>query len=142
MSGNADISGGFSVAPPTLQDVADALGMHKSTVSYALSGKGTLSTETRDRVLSTARDMGYFPNPIAQRLASGNRNPAICIFSSVLDVGLATEKILLIQRELTSKGLEVPIYTCYESANAEAKSQGAQIRQICRQGPRAIICAG
>jgi len=131
-----------NTVPPTLQDVAEALGMHKSTVSYALSGKGTLSVGTRNRILSAARDMGYVPNPIAQRLASGHRNPAVFIFSGVLDVGLATEKILLIQRELTGEGFEVPIYTCYESADTERRTQAAQIRQICRQGPRAIICAG
>ncbi len=128
-------------SPPTIQDVAAALGMHKLTVSVALSGKGTISTGTRNRILAVAREMGYEPNPLAQRLANGHSNPAVCIFSGILDVGLATEKILLIQRELSRQSLEVPIYTCSEASGETGRTQAAQVRQICRQRPRAIICA-
>ena len=128
--------------PPTIQDVADALDIHKSTVSVALSGKGTLSSETRERILSVVREMGYFPNPIAQRLANGYRNPAVCIFSGLLDIGVSTEKILLIQRELSKETLEVPIYVCSEPGGASLLTQADQVRQICGQRPRAIICAG
>jgi|GEM_PF-575802 Transcriptional regulators len=147
--------------PPTLQDVAGALGMHKSTVSLALSGKGTISAETRKRVLSVARELGYEPNVLAQRLAHGQGSTMVCIFSGVLDVGLATEKILLVQKALSARALEVPIYTCYDggvpasgeggepaapgedapSAADAGESQAAQVRQLCRQRPRAVICA-
>ncbi len=127
--------------PPTIQDVATALGMHKSTVSVALSGKGTLAARTRDHILAVAREMGYEPNPLAQRLASGHRNQAVCIVSGVLDMGLTTEKILLIQRELASHALEIPIYTCTEGVTPDSRSQAEQVKQICRQRPRAIICA-
>lgn len=116
--------------PPTIHDVAGALGMAKSTVSLALSGKGTLSEATRARVLS-----------VAQRLANGHQNHLVCLFSGVLDVGLATEKILLIQKELTTHALEVPIYTCPGQAGDDGETQTTQIKQLCRQRPRAIVCA-
>jgi LacI family transcriptional regulator len=127
--------------PPTIHDVAGALGLHKSTVSLALSGKGNVSAATRQKVLAAARELGYEPNPLAQRLAHGHRNATIGIFSGVLDVGLATEKILLIQRALSERAFEVPIYTCFDAAGDASKSQAAQIRQLCRQRPRAIVCA-
>ena len=128
--------------PTTLQDVAGALGMHKSTVSLALSGKGTISADTRRRVLSTAQELGYEPNLLAQRLAYGQGTTMVCIFSGVLDVGLATEKILLVQKALGSHALEVPIYTCYDTATGGVgEAQATQVRQLCRQRPRAIICA-
>jgi LacI family transcriptional regulator len=128
--------------PTTLQDVAGALGMHKSTVSLALSGKGTISADTRRRVLSVAQELGYEPNLLAQRLAHGQGTTMVCIFSGVLDVGLATEKILLVQKALGSYSLEVPIYTCYDTAVGDVgEAQAAQVRQLCRQRPRAIICA-
>jgi LacI family transcriptional regulator len=127
--------------PPTIHDVAGALGLHKSTVSLALSGKGNLSAATRQRVLATARELGYEPNPLAQRLARGHRNATVAIFSGALDVGLATEKILLIQQALSRRSLEVPIYTCLEPVGSEGKSQAMQLRQLCRQRPRAIICS-
>lgn len=130
--------------PTTLQDVAGALGMHKSTVSLALSGKGTISAETRKRVMSVAQELGYEPNLLAQRLAYGQGSAMVCLFSGVLDVGLATEKILLIQKTLASHSLEVPLYTCYDAGSDtddRGVSQAAQVRQLCRQRPRAIICA-
>ena len=127
--------------PPTIQDVAQALGMHKSTVSLALSGKGNIADGTRERVRSVAREIGYAPNPLAQRLANGAHNPTVCIVSGALDVGLATEKILLIQHALSAEALEAPIYTCSETAGGTDRSQAAQIRQICRQRPRAVVCA-
>jgi DNA-binding LacI/PurR family transcriptional regulator len=86
--------------PPTIDDVAGALGMHKSTVSKALSGKGSLSTVTRDRVRRAARELGCEPSLLAQRLAGGYRTSSVCLFSGTLDLGLATQKIRLIQQDL------------------------------------------
>jgi len=129
--------------PPTILDVADALGMHKSTVSLALSGKGNVSAATRARIRHVAREMGYEPNPLAQRLAQGVRNDTVCIVSGVLDVGLATEKILLIQEELTALSFEAPIHSCSRRRYAESDTHEVQVRQIkqlCRQRPRAIVC--
>jgi DNA-binding LacI/PurR family transcriptional regulator len=125
---------------PTIQDVAGALGMHKSTVSLALSGKGNLSAATRNRIVAAAREMGYQPNPLAQRLAQGHRNATVSIFSGSLDVGLATQKILLIQKELARYALEVPIYTAPETTLDAVTSQVTAIRHICKQRPRAIAC--
>lgn len=127
--------------PLTIQDMAEALGMHKSTVSLALSGKGNVSAATRARVASAARELGYEPNPLAQHLARGYRDDLVCLFTGVLDVGLTTEKILNIQRELSSQSLDVPIYIHSERPGAGGSSQTAQMRQLRRQRPRAIVCA-
>ena len=127
--------------PPTIHDVASVLGMHKSTVSLALSGKGNVSALTRSRVAAAARELGYEPNPLAQRLANGHQNPAVCLFSGLLDVGMGTEKILMIQKEMSARSFEVPIYTCPEPSHAGGSLQTAQVKQLCRQRPRAIICA-
>src|SRR3954468_10634128 len=96
--------------PPTLQDVAVVLGTTKSAVSQALSGKGNTSAKTRARILAVAREMGYEPNPLAQRLASGYQNDQVCLFTGILDTGIATQKVLLIQQDLSLIGMEAPIY--------------------------------
>jgi len=54
----------------TIYDVARAAGVDPSTVSYALSGKGTLSQATRARVTQCAQDLGYRPNQVARSLIS------------------------------------------------------------------------
>jgi DNA-binding LacI/PurR family transcriptional regulator len=115
--------------------------MHKSSVSVAFSGKGNLSAATRERVLAKAREMGYEPHPLAQRLAHGGASNSVYIFTGSVDAGLATEKILLIQNALRQQRLEVPLYVCGESSVKGDSSQAAELRNICRQRPRAIVCA-
>lgn len=53
----------------TINDVADGLGLSKTTISRALSGKGRIGAETRERVLSYIAEHGYQPNLIAKSLA-------------------------------------------------------------------------
>ncbi len=130
-----------SPRPVTIQDVADEMGMHKSTISLALSGNGNIAEKTRELVAQKAQEMGYSPNPLAQRLAFGANNNVVYIFSGLLDVGLATEKILLLQRQLNRLKLEVPIYTSGEANILDGAAQAAELRQLCLQRPRAIICA-
>lgn len=55
----------------TILDVAAQAGVSKSTVSHALSGKRPISPATRQRIQQAIEDLGYQPNPVAQRLAGG-----------------------------------------------------------------------
>lgn len=43
----------------TIQDIADALGVSRNTVSKAINNTGILADSTRERVLDKAREMGY-----------------------------------------------------------------------------------
>ncbi|SDB31280.1 transcriptional regulator, LacI family [Ruminococcaceae bacterium FB2012] len=52
-----------------LEDVAAALGLSKSTVSRAISGKGRIKAETRERVFECIRELNYRPNMIAKSLS-------------------------------------------------------------------------
>ena len=54
----------------TINDVAEALGVSKTTVSRAISGKGRIGTETRTRVLNYISEHNYSPNVIAKGLAT------------------------------------------------------------------------
>lgn len=54
----------------TLQDIADELGLSKSTVSRVLSGSGRISSETRQKVMECAENNGYKPNLLAKGLAT------------------------------------------------------------------------
>ena len=44
-----------------IKDVAARAGVSISTVSYVMSGKRTISKETRDKVMQAAADLGYRP---------------------------------------------------------------------------------
>lgn len=53
----------------TIDDVAEALGVSKTTVSRAISGKGRIGVETKERVLEYIKEHNYKPNVIAKGLA-------------------------------------------------------------------------
>ncbi len=52
-------------------EIARRAGVARSTVSYALSGKRTISQRTRRRILRMVEDLQYLPNASAQALAAG-----------------------------------------------------------------------
>ena len=54
----------------TIDDVAKALGISKTTVSRAISGKGRVGSETRDKVMEFIEKHNYRPNVSAKALAS------------------------------------------------------------------------
>jgi len=57
-----------------IEDVAREAGVHRSTVSRALTGSGPVSSENRERVLEAAKKLDYHPNTLAGALKSQRRN--------------------------------------------------------------------
>lgn len=53
----------------TLQDIANRLGLHVTTVSKALRGNPTIAKATRQRVVEESKVMGYVPDPQLRALA-------------------------------------------------------------------------
>ncbi|WP_298454764.1 LacI family DNA-binding transcriptional regulator [uncultured Cellulomonas sp.] len=54
----------------TIGDVARVAGVSRSTASYALSGKRSISDEVRQRVMAAVGELGYTPNAGARALAT------------------------------------------------------------------------
>lgn len=67
----------------TIHDVAKELGVSTSTVSRAISGKGRIGKETRDRILKYIDENGYYPNAVAQSLAQARTNNIAVILPKV-----------------------------------------------------------
>lgn len=60
------------MARVTLQTIADQLGVSRMTVSNAFSRPDQLSDDLREKILATAKDLGYVgPDPAARALARG-----------------------------------------------------------------------
>jgi len=67
--------------PRTLRDVAAELGVSAKTVSNAFSRPDQLSPQLRERVLATARRLGYpGPNPLAAGLRQVGVNPTLLMW--------------------------------------------------------------
>jgi DNA-binding LacI/PurR family transcriptional regulator len=78
--------------PATLATVADALGVSRMTVSNAYNRPDQLSPELRDRVLATARELGYSgPNPVARTLSRGETGAIGLILDQPLTEAFADE---------------------------------------------------
>lgn len=74
-----------SAARPRLVDIAEAAGVHVSTVSRVLNGDTAkpVRAETRDRILSVARRRGYRPNALARALRA-SRTGAVAMVVPML----------------------------------------------------------
>ena len=53
----------------TIKDVAKRLNVSISSISRAFNDKYDIKKETKELILKTAAEMGYHPNPIAQKLS-------------------------------------------------------------------------
>jgi len=67
----------------TIHDVARAAGVSTATVSNAFNSTGRITTRTRERVLTIARQLKYYPNRHARSLASGSSRTLGVIVSDI-----------------------------------------------------------
>lgn len=57
-----------------INDVAKAAGVHRSTVSRALTGSGPVSPANKEKVITAAKALNYHPDTLAGALKSRRRN--------------------------------------------------------------------
>ena len=85
----------------TIADVADALGVSRTTVSRAISGKGRIGKETRERVMEYIEKHDYKPNVIAKSLAQ-SKTYNLCVVMpgdyDVIDLNFFQECLFGIQQ--------------------------------------------
>lgn len=90
----------------TIKDIARKLNLSKSSVSRAFNDKYDIKKETRDLILKTAEEMGYYPNPIARKLSqSKTLNIGVVVPEFIND--FHAEIIIGIHRILNPAGYQV-----------------------------------
>jgi DNA-binding LacI/PurR family transcriptional regulator len=62
------------MANVTIKDIAKRLGIHHTTVSRALRGHPNVSTKTRNKVISLADKLDYYPNTVARSFKNRKSN--------------------------------------------------------------------
>lgn len=80
----------------TMDDVAKALGVSKTTVSRAVSGKGRIGEQTRQKVLEYIAQHNYKPNVMAKGLA----NKRTYNIGMVLQADMLSSDLPFFQRRL------------------------------------------
>ncbi len=105
----------------TIKDVAHKLNVSVSSVSRAFNDKYDIKKETKELILKTAEDMGYFPNPIAKKL-SQNKTFNIGVVVPEFINEFYSEVIIAIQEVLMPLGYQVLIMQSDENAEQELKN--------------------
>lgn len=69
----------------TLRDIAKALNLSDGTVSRALSGRGEIAQETRERVVELAAELNYTPRRMVRKKGGTFDRIAICLGNLCVD---------------------------------------------------------
>jgi len=102
----------------TLKDIANELNVTVGTVSHVLNGIDDISEETKEKVLETARKMGYISNGPAASLRSGKTHTVAVIVPDISNPHIAYQ-IKLIEDKMREKGYSVIILNTNEDENIE-----------------------
>ncbi|MGK5740949.1 LacI family DNA-binding transcriptional regulator [Micromonospora sp. URMC 103] len=120
--------------PATLEDVARAAGVSRSTASRVIAGTGFASTEARDRVVRAVDRLGYVPNAAARALVHGaGVRLAVAVTgttSAVLDDPYVDRVVAAAARVGTPHGLGVALHWLPRRA-PQALRQLAFDRGVC-----------
>lgn len=99
----------------TIADVAEALGVSKTTVSRAISGKGRIGNDTRKRVLAYIEEHDYKPNAIAKGLAQ-SKTYNLCVVMprdyEVVDWNFFQRCLFGIQEMAETVGYDILLTMC------------------------------
>lgn len=93
----------------TLADVARRAGVSKSTASRALSGRGSVSTATAEKVSSAARSLGFVASSAAESLATG-RSRNIAVVTPFINRWFYGEVIDGVESALIGAGYDLTLY--------------------------------
>ncbi len=104
--------------PITISDVAEALGVSKTTVSRAISGKGRLSAATRQRVRDYIEEHHYMPNVVARGLAQ-SKTFNICVVMpgtyALVDLPFFQKAVMGVLEIAGNAGYDILLCVCGEN---------------------------
>lgn len=110
----------------TIKDIARYLSISVSTVSRALVDDKNIRKETKEKVLETAKKLGYKPNPVATNLKYGHTNTVGVIVPEMI-TPFASRVVSGIQDVLYAHGIKVIIAESGE--NPEKEKENLQLME-------------
>jgi DNA-binding LacI/PurR family transcriptional regulator len=88
---------------PTLQTIADAVGVSRTTVSNAYNRPGELTDALREEILATAARLGYAgPDPAARRLRTGKSQTIGVVFTNSVTSALFDPTAVVLMRGIAA----------------------------------------
>lgn len=102
----------------TSYDVAEAAGVSQSAVSRVFLKGRSVSKKTREKVLATAKELGYKPNAIARMLISKRSGMVAVILSSRANLNYP-EVLSLLNKRLSEKNERVLLFNLDDAEGLE-----------------------
>ncbi len=149
----------------TIRDIAERAGVSKGAVSYALNGRPGVSDSTRDRILSIADELGWYPNRAARAL-SGARvdacglvlarparslalEPFFMEFISGVEVELSSRSVALTIQLVEDIQQEIEVYRRWFGEHrvdgvlmVDLRVHDPRIQELVRLGLPAVVVGG
>ncbi len=111
-----------------MQMVARRAKVSVATVSRALRGHPSVSTETCERIKAIANEMGYRPNPLVSALIAGRRRPRAADGAAVLAYITSTP----VSEDARQA---VNYWEFYRGARDRAEELGYRLEEFCLRSP-------
>ncbi|XCP83476.1 LacI family DNA-binding transcriptional regulator [Roseburia hominis] len=114
----------------TVNQIAEKCGVSRTTVLRALNGKGSVSKETKEKILAVAKENNYHPNLLARSLNHG-RTMSLGVVTINIENMYFVQSLNIINKEADKRGYFTNIVVCDESLEWERKLiQGLAERQM------------
>ncbi len=115
----------------TIDDIARELGVSKTTVSRAISGKGRIGNDTRNKIIAYANKHNYRPSAAAKGLAERRTRNLML----VVPENLPGKTVLQVWEDATQYGYH--IFLCYATQQGKA----ALVRALDNRATDGVILA-
>ncbi|MFK7861423.1 MAG: LacI family DNA-binding transcriptional regulator [Granulosicoccus sp.] len=119
--------------PVTMEDVAQAAGVSRMTVSRAMRADGTVSESTRERILKIVKKMNYVPDQMAGSLSTKRSGFVATLVPSLNNVHYA-KMVQALTENIESTGMQILLgHTDYSMVREEQL-----VESMLKRRPEAI----
>ncbi|MGC1495709.1 MAG: LacI family DNA-binding transcriptional regulator [Sulfitobacter sp.] len=122
---------------PTLYDVAAKSGVSTATVSRCLNFPDQVTEQTRKRVMTAVRDLGYSPN-FGAKVMAARRTKTIGAIIPTMENAIFARGLQAFQEELRVHGYTMLV----ASSSYQADLEEEQIRALVARGADALLLIG
>ena len=120
-----------------VQDVADKAGVSVATVSRAFNLPDVVSDDVRERVLATAKRMGYSPNAAARALRSRKTHIVGAVIPS-LDYAIYAKMVNAFQKSFSQHGYMTIVLT----TGFDNRAIFDKVKLLVERGAEALVLVG